>query len=380
MRIIQVVPSLAAGGLERIATTLSVRLAGSGDDIVVAMSSDHTNRAFEAELRGAGVRIVLIPRPRPRPVQALRAALALAALIRRERPDLLHVHNPAAAAATALAVRFARRPDLPLVVTFHGLVDGGERRAARLLSATADVVVGVSPAATAQLVQAGLSEERTATVMNGVDLVATEPRSEVRKRLGVADDAELVVSVGRYRKEKNQALLLEAAALLAPERPRLRVLLVGEGPLETELRTLASGLGLDDIATVTGYRQDAAAVAGAADVATLTSDREALGLVLLEAMAAGTPVIGTAVGGIPEVVQDGITGLLVEPRDAQALAAAISRLLDDPALRARIADGGRTAVAKRFSTEAMTAGYREAYERARRNRSAKRRAGARPSK
>jgi glycosyltransferase involved in cell wall biosynthesis len=380
VRIIQVVPSLAAGGLERVATTLALRLAGTGDDVVVATSTEHTHQALERELRDAGLRVARIPRPRPRPVRLLRSALALAALIRREHPDLLHAHNPAAGAVAALARRLARRSDLPVVVTFHGLVDGGEGRAARLLRAAADVVVGVSPAATAELVRAGLPQARTATVLNGVDAVAAPPRSEIRARLDVSDDAELVVTVGRYREEKNQELLLEAAALLAPERPRLRVLLAGVGPLEEQLRARIGELDLGEVATLTGHREDAAEIVAAADVATLTSNREALGLTLLEAMAAGTAVVGTAVGGIPEVVEDRVNGLLVPPRDAKALAAAIALLLDDASLRARLVEQGRSTVANRFSTAAMTSAYREVYERALRSRSARRRTGASPSK
>jgi glycosyltransferase involved in cell wall biosynthesis len=379
VRIIQIVPVLEAGGLERIATTLSVRLAAGGDRVVVCTAGAHYHLAFRDELRMAGVPIVLTARPERRPDRLLRATFALARTIRGERPDVLHAHNPIAAVAGAAARRLARRPDLPVVATYHGLVGGETSAAARLLRATADVVVGVGPAATADLVRAGLDEARTETVLNAVVAEPTRAPADVRRELDVTD-AELVVTIGRYRPEKDQALLLEAVARLAPSRPRLRALLVGGGPLEADLRARVAELGLDGVAHVVGLRADAVDVAAAADVVTLTSIREGLGLTLIEAMAVGTPTIGTAVGGILDVIDDGRTGLLVPSGDADALAAAIARLLDDADLARRLADAGRAEVAARFSVEAMVEGYRAVYARALRSRPSARRAGARPSK
>lgn len=379
MRIIQVIPSLAAGGLERVATTLTLELHRGGDRVVVCTRGARLHRGFLEELEAASVPLVRIHRPRPRPDLLLRAALDVAAVIRREQPDLLHAHNPAAAGAAAVARRLAGRRDLPVVATFHGLVTGSAASAVRLLRRAADVVVAVSPAAATELVGAGLPREHVATVLNAVAVPRLRPRAEVRRDLGL-DDAELVVTVGRYRAEKNQQLLIEAARLLAPERPRLRVLIVGIGDLEDELRARAREAGLAGVVTVTGLRSDPLDLAGAADVVTLTSTREALGLTLLEAMAAGTPVIGTAVGGIPDAVEDGRTGLLVPSGDAAALADALRRLLDDRGLAERLAAAGREEVERRFSLAAMTAGYRDVYDSALRARPARRRTGASPSK
>jgi len=379
VRIIQVVPSLAAGGLERVATTLTLRLAATGDGVLVCTRGASTHRAFLDELITAGIPIELVPRPRPRPDLMLRSGIAIARVVRSFEPDVIHAHNPAASGAAAVARLLARRGRVPIVTTFHGLVTGGTSAAARILRATADVVVGIGPAATRELVGAGLDETHTATVLNAVEARPVRARDDVRRELGVSD-AELVVTVGRYRAEKNQTLLLEAARVLAPRRPRLRVLLVGVGPMEDELRRRVAELGLNGVATVTGPRPDAVDITAAADVATLTSTREGLGLTLIEAMAAGTPVIGTAVGGIPDVIDHGRTGLLVPSGDAAALAGAIERLLDDHAEAARLAGAARNEATVRFSVDAMTAAYRELYERALRTRAAARRAGARPSK
>jgi glycosyltransferase involved in cell wall biosynthesis len=381
MRIIQIIPTLAAGGLERVATTLAIGLAAGGDHVVVCTRGATDHRANELALQRAGVPIERVPRPTPAPRQLLRSARAIARVLRVHRPEVIHAHNPAAAAAAAVARVLALRPRTPIVTTFHGLVDGGTHVASRILNVTSAAVVGVGPAATAELLRAGVDEARLVTILNAVPAEAQRSRKAVREELGVADDADLVVTVGRYREEKDQDLLLRAAAILAPARPRLRVLLVGVGPLEDKLRARISELGLDAVACVTGLREDAVDIVAAADVATLTSKREGLGLSLIEAMWVGTPTVGTNIGGIPDVIDDGETGLLVPAGDAAALATAIAGLLDNPALANRLATAARASVEARFSIATMTAGYRAAYARvlAGRSRSARRRAGASPS-
>jgi glycosyltransferase involved in cell wall biosynthesis len=359
---------------------LTVALAAAGDDVTVCTRGATHHRANERALLEAGIPIELVPRPRPAPLALLRSARAIARVIRERRPDVLHAHNPAAAATAAVARLLAGRPRLPIVTTFHGLVDGGTHVASRILNATSAIVVGIGPAATAQLAQAGVRADRLVTILNAVPAEVTRERDDMRRELGVAEDADLVVTVGRYRAEKNQELLLQATALLAPKRPRLRVLLVGIGPLEAHLRARVTELGLTGVAEVTGLREDAVDVVAAADVATLTSAREGLGLSLIEAMAAGTAAIGTEVGGIPDVLDDGVTGLLVPAGDAHALAGAIERLLDDRDLRDRLAATARIAAAERFSVSAMAAAYRAAYERAvDRTRPASLRTGDSPS-
>lgn len=362
LRIIQIIPSLAAGGLERVATTLTVALAEGGDELVVCTRGATHHRANERALLEAGIAIELVPRPRPRPRQLLRSARAIARVVRARNPDVVHAHNPAAAATAAVARVLAGRPRLPIVTTFHGLVEGGTHVASRVLNATSAAVVGIGPAATEQLAESGVRRERLVTVLNAVPADVTRGRDEMRDELGVARDAELVVTVGRYREEKNQELLLRAAVRLAPSRPRLRVLLVGIGPLEDHLRRRVTELGLDGVATVTGLREDAVDVVACADVATLTSSREGLGLSLIEAMSAGTASVGTRVGGIPDVIDDGVTGLLVAADDEAGLAEAIARLLDDVQLRERITAAARSTAAERFSVAVMTAAYRRVYE------------------
>jgi glycosyltransferase involved in cell wall biosynthesis len=364
VRVLQVIPTLAAGGLERVATNLTVGLAETGDTVVVCTAGLNVLQVNEDALRGAHIPIERIRRPAREPGALVRSGLGIARTIRKARPEVVHAHNPAASLAAAFARIAAGRPRLPIVTTFHGLAQGDTASAVRVLKLTADLVVAIGPAAAADLVDAGLAPDRLVTVLNGIRVTPTRPREDTRRQFDVDAGAELVVTVGRYSAEKNQRQLLEALALLAPSRPRLRALLVGIGPSEPELREHIARLHLEDVATLAGNRDDPLDIAAAADVATLTSLREGLGLSLIEAMLVGTPVVGNRVGGIPDVISDGETGLLVEPRDAQALADALERLLDDAALRERLAAAARADAEERFSVAAMVAGYRAAYARA----------------
>jgi glycosyltransferase involved in cell wall biosynthesis len=211
-----------------------------------------------------------------------------------------------------------------------------------------DLVVGVSPSVTRSLLDFGVPPRRVATVFNPVHAEPQRAPAEVRREFD-AVGRPLVVSVGRYVEQKNQALLLDALARLRPRHPSLRALIVGVGPLEHELRTRIGALGLDGAVTLTGERTDAVDLSAAADVFVLSSRWEALPLALLEAMKLARPVVAPASDGIVDVVADGSTGLLVPLGDADALADAIDRVLGDRELAAAL---GRAAAERVTRTSA----------------------------
>jgi glycosyltransferase involved in cell wall biosynthesis len=364
LRLVQIIPYLGFGGLERVATTLTLSLEPEVARIVVCSSG---GEPYQSELRAAGVPVELVPRPWGRPVPLLRSAIALARVLRRERPHVVHAHNPAASAAAALARTFARARETAIVATYHGVVPRRLGRATHALALSADLVVGVSPSSTRALHAAGFPEARTHTIFNAVEPRASRGPDDVRREFR-AEGIPLIVTVGRYFPEKNQALLLDALAALAQQGRRFRALVVGYGPLEDHLRRRARELGLENVAVVTGRRDDAADLIAAADVFALSSDSEALPLVVLEAMSLGTPVVATDPGGVRDVVADGETGLAVPVGDAGALAAGLARVLDDGTLRARLAESAAAFVHERCSVAAMTAGYRAAYAEAVRRR------------
>lgn len=368
LRVVEVVPTLRTGGLERVATRLAIRLRPLVEHVVIATSG---GEPFEGVARAAGVEVATIPRPRRAPGQLLASAWALAHILRRDRPDVVHAHNPLAGAAAAIARVLARRRDLVIVTTFHGVDPHELGRASRALALSSDVVVGVSPSVTRALHDVGLGEDRSATVFNSVDLVLTRAAGEVRDEFGL-DDAELVVNVGRYVEQKNHPMLLDAIEQLRPERPRLRALLVGVGPLEEQTRAEVERRRLDGVVLMTGRRTDAVDIAAAADVFALSSRTEAMPLALLEAMGLGRAVVATDVGGISDAVVDGENGVLVPEGDAEAFADAIRRLLDDTALARRLGENAAAFIAQHCAEEAMvdsyTAIYREALQRRRARR------------
>jgi glycosyltransferase involved in cell wall biosynthesis len=368
LRVVQFVPSLWHGGAELVAVSLALALRERVERLVIASSGGDP---YTERVRAAGIPLEIIPRPWARPWALFRSAGALARLLRRERPHVVHAHNPGASAAAAIARVLARMPKLAIVATYHGVPPARVRRAMQAFALSADLVVGVTPSATHALVEGGLPDERAATIFNAVEVEARRSAAEVRSEFGVPHGVPLVVNVGRHVEEKNQALLVDALARL--RRP-LRALFVGDGPMTDTLRERVAAAGLDGECVLTGERGDAPDLIAAADVFVLSSDREALPLVVLEAMSLSTPVVSTAVGGVPDVVADGETGLLAPIGDGAALATAIGRVLDERELADRLATAGKRFVEEHCSFPAMVAAYLDVYRDA-----IERRAGPRPS-
>jgi glycosyltransferase involved in cell wall biosynthesis len=284
------------------------------------------------------------------------AAFGLARLARRY--DLVHTHTLAAANVLArLAARIARVP-----VVSHLHIENHFRRPTepllrRLDNATARLcarLVAVSEDTRRAYERQGYPLGRIEVVYNGVETHTTR-NGRLRSELGVPPEAPLVAELGRLCDVKGQRELIRSLEHL----PGVRVLLIGTdlergGAFQAALEREADGLGVRERVVFAGHRDDARALLAEADLVALPSWTEGFPLAALEAMAAGRPVVATAVGGTPEVVVDGETGVLVPPRDHEALAAAIGRLVADPELRGRLGEAGRRRVEERFSLEAMT--------------------------
>jgi glycosyltransferase involved in cell wall biosynthesis len=178
----------------------------------------------------------------------------------------------------------------------------------------------------------------------------------------MAQDASIVGVVARLEPEKGHRTLLEAWPRVLARVPDAYLLVVGEGHLRPELELMAADLGIESRVVFAGRRDDIPAVTAALDVAVLPSYREAQGLVVLEAMALSRPIVATRVGGIPEMIEDGVSGLLVPPHDAPALADAIARLLLDHPLADTIARRGHDVVHDRFSVEFMVRAIEDLYD------------------
>jgi glycosyltransferase involved in cell wall biosynthesis len=346
MRILFVIQELRTGGAERVVVALARGARSAGHDVAVAAAPGPL-----ADELGAPVFPLPLLRRRPWlvPLTALRVRQALAAW----PAELVHCHNPGMAAATSLATIRGRRP--PALVSIHGVRNEDYRVAARVLR-----LAGLPAVACGLGVEVALAEQRydvVATIPNGIP-PAPPPgdRAELDREWGLAPEQRLVVLVGRLVDQKNQGLAIAALA----EIPGATLAVLGEGPLRASLEREALHAGIADRVVFAGVRHDAREIIGAADAVVIPSRFEGLPLVALEALAARTPIVATAVRGLRELLTDGETALLVPPGDARLLAAALRRVLEEDVLAERLAEAGLR-VAAEYTEERMVNGYLTLY-------------------
>lgn len=285
------------------------------------------------------------------------AALRLARLLRREPCDVLHCHTARAYAVARLACRLLPGAVPPRVVVSRRVVFSASPFLTRRKFGKADCIIAVSDAVKQGLVSAGLDPARIAVVRDGVALahapLAPEERERVRRLLKLVPTDRLVLHLAHLGAEKGQEDLIAAAPRIQAAVPGARIAIVGGGQLRERLERQAAG-GAARILFVGFWPPERIpALLATATIFVLPSRQEGLGSVLLEAMAAGLPIVASATGGIPEIVRDGSTGLLVPPRDPSALAAAVIRLLTDSALAERLGAAGREFVQREGSADRM---------------------------
>lgn len=290
-----------------------------------------------------------------------RASMRLRSVLRHSRVDVVHAHTAHAATLGALATLGTR---IPLVVARR--VDFPLRRnlGTRWKYARAAAIIAVSGAVARVLETGGVDRSRIAVVPDGTDvhrsIAAAAPAT--LESLGIVAGRPLVVQVAQLVAHKDPLNFVHAVAAARERVPTVQALLVGEGPLRSQVEHAVRALGLLDVVHLAGYRADADSLLAAADVAVLSSREEGMGSVLLDALLLGKPVAATTAGGIPEVVTHEVSGLLAPPGDARALGEHIARLLADRALAARLGDAARERV-KEFSVERMTERTLDVYQR-----------------
>ncbi|MGI8588283.1 MAG: glycosyltransferase family 4 protein [Chloroflexia bacterium] len=262
-------------------------------------------------------------------------------------------------AANAAGVHWIVRTEhLPYLLT-HPVQREDHARTVRLV----DRLICVSAEAGKSYLRAGVPKQKLRVVRNGIRLQsAFADRSEVLACLGLPPSARIVLTVGRFTEQKGHSDLLTALPDILQRVPEAYFVWVGEGDLEGELRTQARVLGLVEHVRFLGRRDDVPELLAASDVFALPSLFEGLPLVVLEAQAAGLPVVGTQVCGTSEAILDGITGRLVPPGDARALAEAIAGILERPELAARWGEAGQRHVRYNFSAERMARETAAIYE------------------
>jgi len=324
-----------------------------------------------AELRRLGVAVLIVDEQR---TTALGILSRLTRFFREQQIDFVHTHRYKDSVLGALAAKLAGVPHV--VRTVHGLrepMTGWNTLKFRIYEALeravllcfADLVVAVSRSMADMLRRSGYRPTSVTQIHNGINLgtiAARRSRDEVRRQLGIDPAAFVIGTAGRLSPVKGQAGLLRAVRQIRDAQPGTICVMVGGGPLEAELRAEATTLGIAEACRFTGARDDVHDLVGAMDVFVLPSLSEGIPMALLEAMALGTPVVASAVGGVPEVIQDGVNGLLVPAGDHRLLAAACVQLAGDRAYAQTLADRARRFVEERFSHErsgrALLAAYR----------------------
>jgi glycosyltransferase involved in cell wall biosynthesis len=362
--VLHVVDSDVFGGAEQAVVTLVSGLDATRFRSVVA---HHHTAALEPLVRGAraaGATPLAAP-ALPPGIPGLRRIPAYRRLARGVRPDVVHLHLswPLGCQYELLASAWARVPVVVATVQLYVELRLGRRvmRQQRLYTRAVDRYFAVSEATRRSLVaDLGWPADKITVVHNAVAPTSVDPATTaaVRESLLGAADRPLVLVPARLHPQKGHEYLLRAAVLV----PDAVFALAGDGPERNRLEALAADLGVAERVRFLGHRDDMAALVDAADAVALPSLWEGLPISLLEAMAAGTPVVATRIAGTDELVASGTNGLLVEPRDADALAGAIRTVLDDPTTAARLATEGRATVARAFSATSMCRRIADSYD------------------
>jgi glycosyltransferase involved in cell wall biosynthesis len=312
----------------------------------------HPDGELRARLGADGEAIALAPRSEV----DLPAAWRLSRILRDLAPDVVHAHDSHAVAMAALALSFgAPVPRPPLV--FARRVDFRLRgnSFSKWKYRQVDAFVAASTAIRSMLVEDGAPADRVFTVHDGIDIDRVD-RAEplnVREEFWFPPHSAVIGNIAALVPHKGQKYLIDAAATVVQQAPEARFLVLGEGELRGALEQQVHRLHLGQHVILAGFRPEVLGVLKGLDLFVMSSVTEGLGSALLDAMAAERPIVATRAGGIPEVVVDGESGVLVPPRDAPALSDAILALLRDDARRARLAAAGRARVCDFFSADRM---------------------------
>ncbi len=352
MRILYGIDSLKIGGAEMLLLNMLKRYQPN-HQIEIAYFTDGP---LHEDIEAMGIPVHRISK------QGLKDPLAFVRLfriIRRFKPDVIHTHLTKSDVTGQLMGFLAGVP--VRVVSLHNN-DSWRTKALfstvmRLIVSPAQKYIAVSEAVRDYIVEnSRYPEDRMLVIENGIDLDRFDPAKITpydRAAWGISPDAPVVAIIGRLQPQKAHTVFLEAAALVKNEMPEARFVIVGDGDLRAELEAKRDELGLQQQVVFAGIIRDIPAVLAAVDILTFSSDWEGLPVALLEGMAMEKPVVSTAVGGVPLVVQDGENGLLVAPRQPQKLAAELLRVLRDPELASRLGQAARRTIAERYSAGVM---------------------------
>jgi glycosyltransferase involved in cell wall biosynthesis len=368
IRLLTIVPTLLCGGTENQAIALARSLHEKGVRVEIACLRQVG--PFVDEIKARGIPLTEYRFSRFFSLSALVQKARLVRHMMKRRIDVMHAYSFYGNVFGIIPARLAATP-----VVIASIRDRGayltplQKKVQRFVCRFADCVLVNAEAVKDWLTSEGYDAANIVVIPNGVEMTrfgALPAPGHIRAELGVGDGAPLVMVVSRITPQKGLEHFLEAARMLAPRFPDARFAVVGyanpaEQQYEEGLKASAQRLGLSDRVIFTGLRRDVPELLAAATVSVMPSLNEALSNVLLESMAAGAPTVATRVGGTPEAIADGVTGLLVEPGDSEALAGSIARLVEDPPLANRLGRAARQHIEDRYSVETMVHATQQLY-------------------
>lgn len=358
-RVIFLIDSLGMGGAERLMIPYLQHFDTSRFEPYVCALQIRSGNPIAADIERLGVPVDLLPVRRLRDPRNL---FRVVRYLRRRQADLVHTQLEFSNVLGSLASRLIK---IPSVCTLHTFFDPswGKKSWRRHLAMWwtlrhfCDRIIAVSEGTRQHHIEVGrLPPERVVTLYNGIDLSGFASADEKtrlagRQALNIPPDAPVLITVAVLRPQKGIQYMIEAMPAVLQAAPEARYLVVGSGEHEAVLKRMVDAYGLAERVIFTGVRQDIPNLLALSDVFVLPTLGEALPTVLAEAMAAGKPIVASAVGGVPEMVEEGVNGLLIPPSDPDKLAGACIRLLRDPEQARRLGYSGRQIVEQRFNIE-----------------------------
>ena len=369
-RVLYIFATLPIGGAEEHLKTVVLNLKPYGFTPVVCCIGD--KGVIGEEIEAAGVSVITLEKMKGKGFDPM-IIKDISTLIKREGIDIVHTHLYHAnmyGRSAALAAR------VPVVATEHNVYKSYKKKRSiinRLLAKKTDKMIAVSRAVKDEIcARDSIAPAKVEVIYNGIEVdrfkvPSAEEKSAARVKLALDPKAPVIGTISRLSKQKGHTFLLKAFAELLASFPDLRLLIVGSGPLDEELRSEARELAIEENIIFTGARRDVPEVLKAIDIFAMPSLWEGFPVSLLEAFATGLPVVATPVGGVADAIERNLSGLLVEPEDVQGLKYALTKLLEDKEFAASLGKEARAVVEDRFSVttmlDSMTSLYKDILEK-----------------
>jgi glycosyltransferase involved in cell wall biosynthesis len=354
--VVHLIPSLEVGGMERLVSDLAIARTSGKTSILCLNKLGTLGEQIEKDV---DIEVLEIPK------NLFLATWKVYKKFKILKPDIIHCHNLHAHFFGGICSILL--PNTKVVLTKHGqhIPSSGYTSKINKLTLQKSKIIGVSADIT-QLMQKWITKNNQPIeyIANGVSLTPYEDlklKETAKKELGIKQSTFCVGMVARLSPPKDHLLLIEAMALLSEVYPDIKLVIAGDGPLRNKIETYITSNHYDHVVTMLGERKDIANILNALDVFALTSSSEGIPMTILEAMAASLPIIATNVGGIPQVVINEVTGLLVKNQDKNGLVEAIKRLFESPELQKRLGEEGHLFLKNNYSINQVATKYENAY-------------------